>query len=251
MAASEFKGIKTLFLILKNSKFGRMRFWLIFIFLVIANNVVYAQQDSISRVKYTPEFRFTDGLYLNFSQVRNNNPIPPTRINSRIDPGEFNFFRDLVEEKTISYFDGFGSQQEVNTDQIWGFCQDGKLFINYNDEFNRIPIIGQACHFIADVTVIDTYNDPYYYDRYNNYYNPYSNRPYNRTSRSKEMRQYIMRFETGEILSYNRESILVVLMEDPELYEEYNSLRKRKQRDLMFFFLRRFNEKHPLYIKAR
>ncbi len=227
-----------------------MRTLLIIIPFIFGSHLVNAQQDSLNRVKYTPEFRFTDGLYLNFSQVKTNNPIPPTRIISRNDPGDFNFFRDLVENKSISYFDGFGAQKEISTEKIWGFCQEGKLFINYNDEFNRIPIIGQACHFISDVTVIDTYSDPYYYDRYDNFYNPYYHRPYNRTSRSREMRQYIMRFETGEILSYNRESILVVLMEDPELYEEYNSLRKRKQSDLMFFFLRRFNEKHPIYVSV-
>jgi len=225
-----------------------MRTMLFIIAMILSSLAALAQEDSVTRVKYSPEFRFTDGLYLNFSQVKNNNPIHPTRIISRNDPGDFNFFRDLVEEKTISYFDGFGSQKEVKTEKIWGFCQEGKLYINYNDEFNRIPIVGQACHFIADVTVIDNYNDPYFYDRYDYYYNSYYHRPYNRTTRSREMRQYIMRFETGEILPYDRESILIVLMEDPELYEEYNSLRKRKQRDLMFFFLRRFNEKHPLYI---
>lgn len=202
-------------------------------------------------VKYTPDFRFRDGLFLNFGQVKNNNPIPPARIVSNNDPGDFNYFRNLVEEKKITYFDGFGSRKELETEEIWGFAQDGKLFINYNGEFNRIPIIGSVCHFIADVTVYDTYNDPFYYDRYDYYSNPYYHRPYNRMTRSREMRQYLLQFETGEVLPYDRESILVILMEDPELYEEFSSLRKRKQRDLMFFFLRRFNESHPIYFPVR
>ena len=213
--------------------------------------MVTAQQDSLGRVKYTPEFLFTDGLYLNFNQVKDDNPIPPVRLISNNNPGDSNFFSDLVENKAIVYFDGFGARKEVKTEQIWGFCQNGKLYINYNDEFNRIPIIGQACHFIADITVINTQYDPFYNDRYNNYYDPYSYRSSNRTTRSREMRQFILRFETGEVLPYDRESILVVLMGDPELYEEYNSLKKRKQNDLMFFFLRRFNESHPLYLKVQ
>ena len=208
---------------------------------------LFAQEDSIQKVKYTPDFRFRDGIFVNFGQVKNNKPIPAARIISNDAPGDFAFFKNLIEEKTIRYFDAFGSQAEVETKRIWGFSQDGKLFINHNGEFNRIPIMGQVCHFIADVTIYQTYNDPFYYDRYDYYYNPYS-RPYNRTSKSKEMRQYIMRFDTGEILPYDRESVLLVLMEDPELYEEYNSLKKRKQRDLMFFFIRRFNEKHPIYL---
>lgn len=228
-----------------------MRFYLLILTLLFSSQLVLAQDDSLNRIKYTADFRFTDGLYLNFSMVRSNNPIPTIRIMSKNDPGDFNFLRNLVEEKSISYFDSFGSQKEVKTEKIWGFCQDGKLFINYNDEFNRIPIVGQVCHFISDVTVIESFNDPYYYDRYNYYSNPYYHRNNNRATRSREMRQYILRFDSGEVLSYDRESILVVLMEDPELYEEYNSLRKRKQRDLMFFFLRRFNEKHSLYIPVQ
>ena len=228
-----------------------MRYWLITISIFLFSLGAFSQTDSLGRIKYTPDFRFTDGLYINFSQVKNNRPIPAARIISKNEPGDFNFFRNLVEENSITYYDDYGSQKEVLTDNIWGFCQDGKLFINYNAEFNRIPIIGKACHFIADVTVIDYYNDPYYYDRYDSYYNSYYYRPYNRTTRSREMRQYLMRFDTGEVLNYDRESILVILMEDPELYEEYISLRKRKQKDLMFFFLRRFNEKHPIYFPVR
>ena len=33
-------------------------------------------QDKEGMVKYTPDFRFTDGIYLNFDQVKNNRPIP-------------------------------------------------------------------------------------------------------------------------------------------------------------------------------
>ena len=242
------KGIKTLGLIIINTKFGLMRQLLLILSFFFAGLSIFAQQDSVEKIKYTPDFRFSSGIYLNFGQVQNNSPIPPARIISKIDPGEFGFFKELVSGETIAYFDNFGTRIEVKTDRIWGFSQDGKLYINHNGEFNRIPIIGQVCHFIADVTVIDYNNDPFYYDRYDYYYSPYYNRPYNRTTRSREMRQYLLRFDTGEILSYDREAILVILMEDPELYEEFNSLKKRKQRDLMFFFLRRFNEKHPVYI---
>lgn len=232
-----------------NSKFEEMQRLLTILILIFSGSSLLAQQDSLNMVKYTPDYKFRNGLFLNFGQVKNNSPIPSARIVSNKDPGDFNFFRDLVEENTIAYFDEYGSREEVKTSNIWGFAQGGNLFINYNGEFNRIPIIGRVCHFIADVTVYESYyDDPFYYDRYDYYYNPYYYRPYNRMSRSKEMRQYIMRFDTGEVLPYDREAIKVILMEDPELYEEYNNLRKRKQRDLMFFFLRRFNEKHPIYL---
>jgi hypothetical protein len=37
-------------------------------------------------------------------------------------------------------------------------------------------------------------------------------------------------------------------MEDPELYDEFNALRKKKKNQMKFLYLRKFNEKHPLYI---
>ncbi len=219
--------------------------------LAISSTLVQAQNDSVNRVKYTADFRFSPGIFLNFDQVRNNKGIPPSRIISQTDPYSIDFFQNLVQQKDISYYDEFGSKNTVKTDRIWGFSRDGKLFINYNGEFNRIPIIGSFCHFVADVTVIDTNYDPYYYDRYDYYYNPYSRRPYNRTTRSKEMRQYLLNFTTGEILDYDRDNVGIILMDDPELYDEYSGLRKRKQKDLMFFFVRRFNERNPLYLPLR
>ena len=211
------------------------------------------QTDSVEWVKYTPEYRFTPGIYLSFDQVRNNNPIPAIRIVSNDDPFDFNFYKNLVKNKTIGYFDAFGASHEVATDNIWGYCQDGKIFIQYNNQFNRMPIIGHISHFISDITVYDTHYDPYYYDYYN--YGYYSNRyyynPYQRTTKSSETRQYLLEFETGKVMSFDREAVKAILMEDPELYDEFMTLRKRKQNELMFFFLRRLNEKHPVMLPIR
>ena len=212
-----------------------------------------AQEDSARRVRYTPEFLFNDGLYLNFGQVRNNAPVPAIRIISSDDPFDHNFYRNLVKNKTIGYFDAFGAQHEVQTIQIWGYSQDGKLYVQYNDEFNRIPIIGRVCHFIADVTIVNSYYDPYYYDYYNyGRYNPYYHRSnYPRTTRSKEMRQYLLDFETGKVMPFDRSAVQAMLMEDPELYDEFMSLKKKKQNELLFFFIRRLNEKNPVYLPVR
>jgi hypothetical protein len=211
-----------------------------------------AQSDSTRMVKYNPEFRFIPGVYLTFEQVKQNNPIPAIRIISNDDPFDFNFYKNLVKNKTIAFFDEFGASREVSTDQIWGYCQDGKLFIQYNGQFNRMPIIGKVCHFISDVTVIDTHYDPYYNDYYNyGYYNPYYSRPYARTSRSKETRQYLLDFETGQVMDFDRGAVEAILIQDPELYDEFMGLKKRKQNELLFFFLRRLNEKNPIFLPLR
>jgi hypothetical protein len=40
-------------------------------------------------------------------------------------------------------------------------------------------------------------------------------------------------------------------MEDPELYDEFIGLKKKKQNELLFFFLRRLNEKNPVLLPVR
>jgi len=115
-----------------------------------------------------------------------------------------------------------------------------------------VPIIGHVCHFIADITVIDSHYDPYYSDYYNSgYYNPYYSRPYGRTTKTKEMRQYLLDFESGKVMDFNREAVQVLLMQDPGLYDEFMKVKKRQQNDLLFFFLRRLNEKNPVLIPVR
>jgi hypothetical protein len=39
-------------------------------------------------------------------------------------------------------------------------------------------------------------------------------------------------------------------MKDPELSDEYGSLRNRKKKQMKFVFIRRYNEKHPIYFPA-
>jgi len=229
-----------------------MRYVTIILTFLIFGPAIRAQNDSTRLVKYTPEFRFAPGIYLTFEQVKQNNPIPAIRIISNDDPFDFNFYKNLVKNKTIGFFDEFGASREVATDQIWGYCQDGKLFIQYNGQFNRMPIIGKVCHFISDVTVIDTHYDPYYNDYYNyGYYNPYYYRPYARTSKSRETRQYLLDFETGQVMDFDRGSVEAILIQDTDLYGEFMGLKKRKQNELLFFFLRRLNEKYPVFLPVR
>lgn len=201
---------------------------------------LYAQNDTTKLVKYTPNFKFRDGIFLNFLQVKQNRPIPKSRIISNINYHNMDFFDKLLLNKKIKYFDEYRLQQEVLTNKIWGYSRNGTLYINWGDDFDRIPVIGSICHFVATVTVANQ-----------GYINPYSYYYYNsapQTQTNTETKQYILDFETGKILEYNYENILIMLMKDEQLYDEYNSLRKKKQKQLKFLYLRKYNEKHPLYL---
>lgn len=191
-------------------------------------------------VKFSPGFRFNDGIYLNHGQLVNNDPIPLKRIVSKYNKSSFDFFEKLLSEPEISFYDQFGMKKVISVDDLWGFCRRGSIYINWGDDFCRIPVVGSVCHFIATITVYeDRYTSPVY--SYG-YYNAPST-----TSRT-DIYQFMMDFKTGEVREYSVENLLLLLMSDAELYDEYNSLRKKKKKQMKFLYLRKYNEKHPLYI---
>ena len=193
-------------------------------------------------VRYTPAFKFTAGLYLNFDQVKENNPILKSRIVTNIRITDLDFFEKVLIAKSLVYYDDYGIKQEIKVEDIWGYSRKGTIYIHVEGEFNRIPVVGKICHFVANITV--------YKDRAYSPYDPYYG--YNSTLRpqqtSYELKQFIIDFETGKIMEYDYQTLSVILMRDPELYQEFNELKKRKRKQLKFLYLRKYNEKYPLYI---
>ena len=215
--------------------------------------LIFAQEEEGQKmVEYSPDFEFKDGLFPNFESVKENNPIPAARIVTDEDLYDRAFYDKITSQKDITIYDENGVKKVMRTEDIWGYSRNGILYINVGMAFHRISYMGSICHFVATVT---TYN-PNYYDPY--YYNPYysSSYYYNRYSypqsnvANTDLRQYLLDFETGDVMEYNTESVEVLLMKDPELSEEYNALRNRKKKQMKFVFIRRFNEKHPLYFPA-
>jgi hypothetical protein len=196
-------------------------------------------------IKYSPDFSFSEGFYINFEQVRNNVPVPAARVVTEEDHTNPDFFNKVLDGKKFAFFDPQGVRREVDVNQMWGFSRNGVIYIRVGEVFNRITFIGNICHFVATVTTYNSrYYDPYYYNPYSPYRYMYSPSNYS----SSEMRQYIMDFETGKVLEYNERNLEVLLMKDPELHDEYTALRKKKQKQLKFMYIRKFNERNPLYL---
>ena len=61
---------------------------------------------------------------------------------------------------------------------------------------------------------------------------------------------FMIDFETGKEYSYDLENLESLLMKDPELYEEFVSMRNKNQKKMMFVYLRKYNEKHPVFIPS-
>jgi hypothetical protein len=235
-------------------------FFLVSLFSLYMSSLRLCGQEKEGMVKYTPEFRFNDGIYLNFDQVKLNSPIPKAKILTSIDYNDREFFNKILESDKIYFYDNMGVRQEVAKNAIWGYSRNGVMYVQIQANFNRITFVGSICHFVADVTSYDSraysssygYNDPYYSPYgYSNYYNPYSSyySPYRQSSMARnELKQYLIDFESGKVLEFTVESTELLLMKDNQLYEEYVQLSRKKKKELMFVYIRKFNEKTPLYI---
>jgi hypothetical protein len=228
-----------------------MKVILFFVILAIFNIAGAQPDDILHRTRYTPEFKFKEGVYLGFDQVRQNNPIPKSRIITSVPYDDPDFYESVLKDKKIQLFDNLGVKQEIQAKNIWGFSRNGVLYISLNEGYFRVTIIGNICHFVASQT---SYNRDRYYpysgygypNAYSPYYNPYYS-PYSTTNSNVEMRQYLLDFKTGNVLDYNEEGIELLLMTDPELHDEFASLSKKKQKQLKFLYIRKFNERNPLY----
>ncbi len=205
-----------------------------------------AQTDSVPMIKYTPEFKFREGIFVNFDQVKNNSPIPKSRIISSIDYNNSAFFEKTLSQNKIYYYDNIGNKNELRVSNIWGYSRNGFLYINHNGDFYRITIIGSICHFVSNYTTYSSSYNPYYNNYYYDpYYNPGASVP------STELRQYVLDFKTGRVADFDTGGVELFLMNDPEIYDEYIALRKKKKKQLKYFYIRKYNEKHPLYFPAQ
>ena len=63
-----------------------------------------------------------------------------------------------------------------------------------------------------------------------------------------ELKQYVIEFETGKVLEFTIDNLKMLLMKDSAIYDEFVQLSRKKEKELMFVYIRKFNEKNPLFL---
>jgi len=212
-------------------------FALVFLFFFAMLNI-----SAQAVVQYAPGFEFREGIYLRFDDFRNNNPVAKNSIISKFNKSDTEFLSTVLDEKTFSYKDQNDSTRIVNTEEVWGFSRNGAIFIRIEDGFNRIAVLGSISHFVATITV--------YYNGMNNpFFNPYYG-PSTMPTTTQEMHQMILDFKTGRTTDFTQENLEIILQRDQKLFDEFSNLKKSQKKDLLFVYLRKYNEKHPIFFPA-
>lgn len=203
----------------------------LFILSIFLCGMLHAQKDSVA---YNSDFRFKDGLYLDFQSFRLNKPIPKSAIVSTFNREEIDFLRKVVSAKTITYKDSAGMAWEIAPGKLWGFCENNSIYIRYNGDFNKIVVMGNICHFTAMYT---TYLSG----------GPTTPAGVNTGAPVESVQQYVLDMQTGSVMLYVLANMEALLQRDEALYKEFMALKKGKRKKMMFFYLRKYNEKHPVY----
>ena len=209
----------------------KRQFYCIFYLVLVAfSNNLHSQSNCI---KYTFKFEFTDGLYQTFDEFKNNSPsINNYAIVIKSDAYLVQF-REKVNVKRIDYIDSDGKQSSLSRKEVWGLCTDGKVYILINGSFQKINQIGSMTYFRAQL-------DP-------EYNAGWAAQGAGTVTGVVEV-SCLLDFQTGEILSYGYKDFLKILERDEELYNEFISINgKKKKKRMMFSYMRKYNERNPIY----
>jgi hypothetical protein len=204
--------------------------------LLILSPALFSQTDSVT---FSRGALLEEGIYLHYVDFRTNRPVPKAVIKSQENKDRLDFLDKTIENQDYITFTFDGFEHREATDSLWGYCQNNTIYINYEGHFCRIPVFGNISHFIATVEVTNLAN-------YSPYYNNNAVVATGMQMKGKEVRQYLLDFYSGKVLDYNLDNFSELLKNDEKLYSEFKQLKKRKQKDMMGMFLRRYNEAHPI-----
>jgi hypothetical protein len=199
-------------------------------------------------VAYSRDYEFKEGVYITASQFENNAPVPRLAIVSNVPQNRVDFIGEVMKQKDLIYIDSLGKEQRIGIDNVWGYSQNRIIYIYHNKKFVRMNTIGTFCQYTGSVTTTVSNPYPMYPAFGNSMYMGYPG--YGGTSTFEELRQFIFNTKTNQVLEFNPQVMEQLLMDDEELYKEFTQLKRKKKSEMMFVYLRRYNEKHPLLLPA-
>ena len=208
---------------------------------ILLGNLGYGQTDTARKVEYSADFSLNDGIYMNFQQFRSNDPIPKSRIYSDISYSGFKFYEKLFENNYFTILDNLGAREKIPVKKVWGYVHNDQIYVQWNGEFNNLSYVGNISHFIADKAVARQYPG--------GFYNGYTLNRSKSVKVTTEKAQYMLLMYSGKILEFTRKNVAEAISVDKELRDEYLNLKRKKQRKMKFYYIRKFNERNPLYFK--
>ena len=191
----------------------------------------FSQTDSVA---FSAGMLMEDGIYLTYSDFRKNTAIKKNQINSSESKDQLEFINKTIFKGKFSY-QLRDEIIQVESKNVWGFFQNNTFYINYKEDFYRVPVFGVISYLVANVTVLN-----------NGFYDPRFGYSTGSTN-TKEIKEFLIDFYSGVMEVFTLEGAERLLARDTNLYEEYNKLSRRNKKEQIYRFIRRYNEIHPVY----
>lgn len=170
-----------------------------------------------------------DGVYCSFSAFRNNKPdLVKEQLIKSVYNTEFTI-RQWSGTEDLYYSNAQGEKTALSRDSIWGFAENGVVYIYLGHRFHKIHTLGQISYFLESYPIIKGNMAPV-------------------VTETKATSSYrLLDMETGDLYDYRVETLTTLLASDEAIFNEYKaitSLKSKKKK--MFLFLEKFNKAHPL-----
>ncbi|HPQ07665.1 MAG TPA: hypothetical protein PK995_00390 [Bacteroidia bacterium] len=204
-----------------------MKKGLLITFIIFSLIKSFSQSDST--------FVRKEGLYLNFDQFKKNQPISKSQIISKIDTSQLDFFTKVVMQKEIKIIDENQQEKIISPKDLWGYFQNGILYIYFDNAFYKVPVLGAISYFIGTQEVV------YYTGMGMGVGYPYGVAGV--PVKTREMKEFLLDYFTGKVYPFSIENLETLLQKDESIYNEFNSLSYRQKKKKYSYYIRKFNDK--------
>jgi len=256
---------------IRKDEIGTCRYFTLMLILLLQLPLLVAQERQIRQerqmVRFSPDYEFRDGIYMNPEMVKTNRPIPPARIVSERSKFDTQFYNDLLKMELIALSNDEGVREFIKPTQLWGYAYKGDLYIQIGKSFQRLILEGNISRFMASATTLKEgttkemdsgaypsryYNSPYGGSPYGR--SPYGRSPYGRrpaySYATMNRGEYLFDLETNIMYNDTPDDLEKILIRDSQLILEYSALKRSQKKKRKLEFIKRYNESHPLYLPA-
>jgi len=240
---------------------------------------VLAQTDS---VKYTEDFVFKDGIYITFQDFKNNNP-PLTPENFKKYNPDVDYFGEKlsgpqIKKRVLDFPVNKDSTGNIFSDSVFAYVINSTPFIlkeistpdlnlgiiphpkNYKIKeviFYKFFKLGKLSLIYPESKRIrfnkDSLSKSLVSIEEDNYHAPFFDSYGFNTDRETKFtssKLYILSFDSGNIYKFKLKFFSMLLeKKDKELFKEFSKLSKGQQEDVMFLYVKKLNERKPIYFK--
>lgn len=183
-------------------------------------------------------FHRKEGLYLDYIQFRENKPILKHQIISDIDTTQLDFFTKIIAQRDILILKENNEKVKILPKEVWGYFQNNILYINQDNTFYKVPVLGAISYFIG------TQEITYYSNMGIGVGYPYA---VGFPVKSREVKDFLLDYYTGKVYPFSIEQLEELLKKDDDIYREFVKLTRKQKKKKYSYYIRKFNQKHKVY----